>query len=236
MYAFTTPKAGQGPETNEDMVCTSAFYSESGQLVQRVVVLDGKTMACNSRYFTREAAFDLAAHDGFDRAAESGARAWDAYMEGRELPTHWAVPGQLARGPACTVLTATTRSDGLLRIQAIGDCCLFITREGELLHSFPLKSSKDFAPVPAELAPLNTNGKKNTPRSYRGSGRFCSCIELFAMTDELARYVFAQLEQGKPPFRDLRVKNTEQFLELVAKARQAGGNDDMTLAWWTPSQ
>jgi len=235
MYAFTTAKSERASDENEDAMTVLLSFSASGKRVHRVVVLDGKTMSCHPRHFARAAALSLAIEDRFDRAAELGTEAWDAYMEDREVPAHWAVPGQLARGPACTALTVTTGSDGLIRAAAIGDCCLFITQAGRFFDSFPLRSLSDFQPAPDELAPVRNNGKPR--RVYRGSVRLCpSCVELFAMTDELARYVFRELAAGEQPFHRLKVRSNAEFLDLVNEVRrsQEAADDDMTLVWWAP--
>ncbi len=118
------------------------------------------------------------------------------------------------------------------RCLAVGDSCLFIVRQHQLIQAFPIADSNAFSPRPLLLssrADRNLEACKQT-RVIDGE---CEHNDLFVLaTDALSCWFLRQSEQGKKPWETLSALRTQEaFDNLVARLREKEGmrNDDTTL-------
>jgi hypothetical protein len=84
-----------------------------------------------------------------------------------------------------------------LRAVAIGDCCLFHLRDGELLGAFPLTRSEDFNLTPAVLTSLDSG--HDWLSELRTAEYRCLPGDLIVLcTDAIACWALSRQEQGQP--------------------------------------
>jgi hypothetical protein len=124
---------------------------------------------------------------------------------------------------------------------AVGDSCLFHTRDGQLRSAFPVASSHDFANSPWLVGSRGFTPDMMAVRELRSEGEFGDGDRLWLMTDALAHWFLQSAEAGDKPWECL-----EPFLALpdaavhfhswIAEMRDTRRvrNDDVTLlAIWS---
>jgi len=121
----------------------------------------------------------------------------------------------------------------------VGDSCLFLLEDGQLVKTFPLNKSSDFGDRPAYFASRVQNNEfipdfltfktdANDTTEHRN--------HFILATDALAEFIFRKIEYGEDLqfFLDLlKISSPEDFERFVAMSRQTGPikmkNDDVTL-------
>jgi hypothetical protein len=95
---------------------------------------------------------------------------------------------------------------------AIGDCCLFHTRSGEQLRSFPLESAAQFDLTPGMIGSVNQN--RDHLLEFQAVSEACLPGDLLALcTDALAQWALTRFEAGSPV-------NWESYWDMPAKTWQ----------------
>jgi hypothetical protein len=119
---------------------------------------------------------------------------------------------------------------------AVGDSCVFQTRQGELLRSFPLTRSADFSSTPWLVGSRTPPG--GVPQQHglelRGNGH--EGDRLWLMTDALAQWFLLQAEADRRPWEPLEhsllAPDPDTFfarwIEELRTTQQLR-NDDVTL-------
>jgi Protein phosphatase 2C len=159
-----------------------------------------------------------------------------------DLPLPWYAEEKRELGAFATFLglairqSAVQREGGYWRALAVGDCCLFHTRAGQLEQSFPMTRSEDFTNRPRLLGSRAHGSKDSSVGSERGYGRWRPGDRFFLMTDALAHWFLLRREQGHDPLNSIRgllaeKSPDEAFAGWVEKRRQRSvlRNDDVTL-------
>ena len=113
---------------------------------------------------------------------------------------------------------------------AVGDCCLFHLRDGQLLSSFPLTRAEEFGSAPPLLRSKLAAG---IPEPVRAEGE-ARPGDLFVLaTDAVAQALLAQALDGEGPldWDGLVQLETEAWREMIATWRAEGRivNDDATM-------
>lgn len=120
-----------------------------------------------------------------------------------------------------------------VRACIVGDSCLFILKNKQLVKSYPIESSKEFSDRPQYFA---SYAKDNafTPDFFDAPLNFGGHLHFILATDALSEYIFKSFEQGKDIFKTLlSISSQAEFEDFVAQARGAMDlkmkNDDVTL-------
>ncbi len=82
---------------------------------------------------------------------------------------------------------------------AIGDTCLFHTRDGRLLRAFPLEHSKQFGNMPELVGARTPSQQIRKKQRLWGDGTGQPGDRLWVMTDALARCCLVEHEAGRNP-------------------------------------
>jgi hypothetical protein len=248
---FWLPRKGNSPAEYEDACAAD-------DAAARYAMADGASEGCFTDLWAR-----LLVADFVDRARCPAAewpvslseaqQQWDSDVRGREIAWHtepWvqqgayaaflgiaiadsplasAVPGSLAEGQG-------VRASCRWQAVAVGDTCLFHTRDGAMLRAFPLEHSGQFNNAPRLVGarmPLEQIHKK---RSLWTDGAGCRGDRLWAMTDALARWCLAETEAGGAPWAELESLLAESqvgdrftpWIDEIRRSRHLH-NDDVTL-------
>jgi hypothetical protein len=171
-------------------------------------------------------------------------RRWVAEVQrtqnGLTLP--WYLEDQLRQGAFATFLGLVLQRDTGVpgerqwRALAVGDSCVFQTRKGELLQSFPLTRAADFSSAPWLVGSRTSPG--GVPQQHglhlRGHGQ--EGDRLWLMTDALAQWFLRQVESGALPWEPLEHSLLAPdpdvfFARWIEELRttQQLRNDDVTL-------
>jgi hypothetical protein len=119
---------------------------------------------------------------------------------------------------------------------AIGDTCLFHTRDGALLRAFPLERAEQFNNAPNLVGARMSLEQIHKKRDSWTDGEGRPGDRLWAMTDALARWCLAEVEADGNPWAELELLLAEsadgdRFAPWIDRLRQSGRlrNDDVTL-------
>jgi hypothetical protein len=165
-------------------------------------------------------------------------RRWAEQVDGLELP--WYAEAKREQGAFATLLgvafqPARPGKDGQWRAVAVGDTCLFHTRGGRFLASFPLEESAAFGNRPRLLGSRQDRDRPE-PDWERAHGRWRPGDRFLLMTDALAEWFLRLNEKGARPLeaidRLLAEKGPEPaFPTWVEERRDREDlrNDDVTL-------
>lgn len=200
------PKRGHSPDEYED-----AFALSGDTLPLRAAVADGATESAFSGGWARAVAQQYV-HAGPDAplrdAIQQARRSWTPPHDAR-----WYVAAKAEQGAHAAVLGLQIDPNGW-RAEAVGDCCLFWVRGGQLLESFPMASASEFSHRPALISSLDESAQ---PKSASGTWKPDDTFLL--ATDAFAAWLLAQ--EVFPDLADLD--------GLFERARTAGmRNDDVT--------
>ncbi len=85
----------------------------------------------------------------------------------------------------------------LLRSFAVGDCCLFHIRDGQLLRRFPLETVDEFAEDPITICSVNLN--HDHLLEFHTLEDICLAGDMvFLTSDALAKWIYQELEADRP--------------------------------------
>jgi len=239
-YAFSLPREGSGPEEYED-----AFKVDVSAL--RFAIADGATESAYSKLWAQLLVDEWVrsppvTFQRCNRAPKKERiwnewlrplqRRWCAQVDRPNLP--WYAERSIRRGAFAAFLGVYLSGKKWYAV-AVGDACLFHVRNDQLVKAFPLTHSKDFSNSPALVA-----SRPNSPCNHRfpleESGSYQEGDLLFLMTDAVAAWFLAKVEQGFCPWRDfsevLHCHNPEQtFANMIGEARRNREmrNDDVTV-------
>jgi hypothetical protein len=231
--AFHLVKAGNEPADYED-----AFAADAARA--RFAVADGASEASFAAAWARllVEGFVAARRPWREDWLAPARRRWSAEIDGLPLP--WYAEAKRDQGAFATLLGVAFRRPeagrrGTWRALAVGDTCLFHTRAGRMLTSFPLTRAADFGNEPPLLGSRLGGGERNGERE-QASGRWRPRDRFLLMTDALAQWFLRQCERGADPTPEVAGLLAEPdaqaaFPGWAEERRREHGlrNDDVTL-------
>ena len=240
---FSTPKAGNRAEECEDdsrVVYPAGTY---GLKRARIALSDGASESAFARSWAQtlteafvRSPIDLTSPT--ESALESwlapGQQEWDRKVPWDRIPWHGEAK---ARAGALATLLGLTIDSGrsgrlIWRAMAVGDSCLFVVREDELLVSFPLEEAGQFNNTPELICsnPANNRGLWEQVRLGQGE---CAAGDLFILaSDALACWILERAAAREKPWKTLQQLDSRESWEEWVQARRRERslkNDDTTL-------
>lgn len=239
---FTCPKDGASDAQNDD-ACIPHVLTEIDTPLFRCAVADGATESLFSgKWATRLAR-------AFSRGHLTGPRreihirrlqqSWGTFLQSKALP--WYAAAKAEDGSFATLLGLELRAQSYAAegratwaTTALGDSCLFLTRDDSLHAATPFASPDDFNNHPHLFA---SNQKLNTRFSewlVTNQGELRSGDKFYLMTDALALWFLREHAAGKRPWEVLRDVGTDAappFNDWIRTLRAGDDrmNDDATL-------
>ena len=239
--SFQTAKAGNRPDECED---ASRIYL-TGDGPTRLAVCDGASESAFARPWALILAEALVKRplnlDGLDGPTlaewlEPCVDHWNGVVPWDRIP--WHGQAKTRAGSMSTFLGMTAEWDhghsGALmwRAAAVGDCCLFVVRDGALAVSFPMEESGQFNSTPPLVCSNPANNGGLWPHLFQMRGECLPGDLVVLASDALACWILLQVECGGKPWDDLLSLNSErEWREWVQTKRgeRAMRNDDTTL-------
>lgn len=161
--------------------------------------------------------------------------AWLSELQDVEIP--WYGQEHFEMGAFATFLGMTLNGEGNdWRAVAIGDSCLFQTRENSLVLAFPLTKSQEFGIAPELVGSRSPLDDVLRNRRVERTGKGAPGDRLWMMSDALAQWCLKQCEADENPWEELAeflsASSTKlQFMDWIEYARKKRKlrNDDVTM-------
>ena len=120
---------------------------------------------------------------------------------------------------------------------AVGDTCLFHTRDGDMLRAFPLEHSEQFNNAPKLVGARMSLEQIHKKRSVWPDGQGRPGDRLWAITDALAQWCLAESEAGGNPWAELESLLTaseggDRFASGLTGSANPGGSATTTSLCW----
>jgi hypothetical protein len=229
--ALALPKRGHSSAEYED---AAAFSEERG----RFSIADGAAESSFAALwahllvneFVHAPAGDLAPWTYWLPALQ---QRWADQIGSSAMP--WYAEIKMQQGAFATFLGLAVQ-EAAWQAVAVGDSCLFQTRDGRLHRAFPLVSSREFDMTPWLVGSRGCDAEAVEQRTRRVAGEWQPGDRLWLMTDALAKWFLEQVEDYGCPWQELDVlllapSPQQAFEDWGTALRDAGQlrNDDMTL-------
>jgi hypothetical protein len=230
--AFRVAKAGNAESDYED-----ASAADAGR--GRFAIADGASEASFAGSWARLLVERFVGDTGKPWRGldwiEPARKQWASDVDALSLP--WYADEKRSLGAFATFLGFAVRArpdsnQGVWRAIAVGDACLFHTRDDALELAFPVTRSSDFVNHPDLL----NSRRAGADRSHRARGRWQSKDRFLLMTDALAQWFLLETEAMHEPLAQLRSFLAEPSPEAAfaswvnARRRESVlRNDDVTL-------
>lgn len=128
---------------------------------------------------------------------------WKNQLSKKSLP--WYAEEKLKMGAYSSLLGVSIfkqdndhPSYGTARIVAMGDSCVFLVRDNDLVYSFPIKESKEFNNRPMLLPSIN-NSQQIIDLLVKEKIELKKNDQFFLMTDAMACWFLKTYEDGHKP-------------------------------------
>ena len=239
---FWLPKAGNSPDEYED--ASRVVYPQRFGAA-RIAVSDGASESAFAREWANilsdafvtqppEELRDLT-EDSLTTWLAPAQEEWRSGVPWDRLPWHGQAKAEAGAFATLLGLVVAAQPDDPRRLSwratAVGDSCLFIIRDGDLLLSFPLDDAAQFGNNPALVCsnPDNVGGFREQTRFHDGE---CATGDVFMLaTDAIAAWLLAQRAAGEKPWETLAALNSSNWAGWIDEQRRGGSmrNDDTTL-------
>ncbi|MCE5302837.1 MAG: hypothetical protein LLF97_06975 [Planctomycetaceae bacterium] len=234
--ALWTPRRGHRSEEYEDAF---AINEASG----RFAMADGASEGCFTglwakllvNHFVRDSVLPV---EKWTRTLTTPQEQWNENIHANALP--WYAEDGVEQGAfaAFLGLVFTQESvDGLSwQATAIGDVCLFHTRQKSLLKAFPIDRSVHFNNFPVLIGSCSPTETIQKKQQLWNNGRGQTGDRLWIMTDALASWCLMEIEANRSPWHDFdsalsQSPPQDAFTTWIESLRDHGQlrNDDVTL-------
>ena len=245
--SFWLPKAGNTEEEYEDAFSPTKYGKRMGEVLH-FAAADGATEGMLSGNWAKILLETFCRfrkpHANPRDFLEKAYKRWNSwkknYLDKREKqnrPIQWFEEPGLQAGAFSTFLGLTLIDfedlSGKWEAVALGDTCLFQTRDDSLTAKFPIEHSSEFNNRPVLIC---SNKNKNILDAMKTAiGDWCAGDRFYLMTDALASWFLQECEKGKTPWKILHYPDIDnqqkKFKELMYELRASKQirNDDLTL-------
>ena len=151
---------------------------------------------------------------------------WLLWLSAQELP--WFAKRKAATGAFATFISLWLSKQNW-RVTAVGDSCLFVVRDRQLITSFPQKSSRDFNNSPALIG---THLRPELLQILTMQGDLQIGDRFYLTTDAIACWILRQIEANQNPWVKLeQISSQDLWVDWVNQLRDRReiANDDTTL-------
>lgn len=240
---FSTPKAGNRAEECEDDSRVVYPAGKYGLNTARIAVSDGASESAFAKSWAEilTEAFVRKPPDLSDLSGSTleewltpSQQEWDKKVPWDRIP--WHGEAKARAGALATLLGLTVGPDksGHMFWQAIavGDSCLFVIRNDELVVSFPLEDAAQFNNTPGLICSNPANNRELFEQVRLGEGKFEAGDLFIIASDALACWILECSKSENRPWDTLRdLGSKESWLGWVQAHRRDRSlkNDDTTL-------
>lgn len=227
VQSFSVQKAGNAIAECEDMW---DYAQHDGSM--SIALSDGATESSFAREWAEELVTNFVhrheiKHAGWQDWLLRSQKSWQSWLAQQNLS--WFAKRKAAVGAFATFVSLEICPDLRWKATALGDSCIFMVRDHQLLRSFPIQNSDQFNYHPRLLA---THSQALVTDMRQASGNAKLGDRFYLATDALACWIFKQIEANQDPWLKLeQMHSQELFGDWVKELRdcQQIVNDDTTL-------
>jgi hypothetical protein len=223
VHTHWLPKHGHSADEYEDAT-TQPVQAPDGTI--RAAVADGATESAFAGAWARTLVEEFVRADvtvprTFAESIHETRRVFGGRIAEHATDLPWYAATKAEEGAYAAFLGLVLYPNGAWRGVAVGDCCLFQIRDGEVLEAWPLDDPDDFGNRP-DL--LGSRLDVSHPQAEATSAQWTPGDHFLLVSDALAAYLLAH-----DPAAALGL-DAPAFESFVAAAREDGmRNDDVTL-------
>ena len=163
---------------------------------------------------------------------------WRSEVARKPLP--WYAEEKLRSGAFSSLVGLTLKqrqpdAEVMWSAVAVGDTCLFVVRDSELITSFPIRSAAAFDNSPQLISSIRARNSQLEAAICHDRGLAAIGDRFYLATDALACWFLARHEEGNEPWETLdhllSDSTQEAFVAWMADERREHRirNDDITL-------
>ena len=243
---FWLPKAGNSADEYEDAYRT--IYPQrigaSGRRTVRAAVSDGASESAFAREWANVLADAFVTRPpdrcGFTEDSLNGWLAlaqeeWRVLVPWDRIPWHGEAKARAGAFATLLGLTVGAMRGNSRRLSwravAVGDSCLFIVRDGQLMLSFPLEDAAQFDNSPSLVCSNPDNAGELWGSVQRRDGECAAGDSFILASDAIACWFLERNAAGERPWETLLALDSSEWSTWVEEQRRAGSmrNDDTTL-------
>lgn len=217
------PKQGHSPDEYED---ATAQPVEAPDGTIRAAVADGATEAAFAGAWARTlveefVGANVTVPETFSESIHRTRRVFGQRIAEHATELPWYAAAKAEEGAFAAFLGLVLYPNGAWRAVAVGDCCLFHLRDGDVLAAWPIDDPDDFGNRP-DL--LGSRLDVSQPEAQTTSAQWGPGDRFLLASDALAAYLLANDPAAVAGLDD------PAFASFVGEARADGlRNDDVTL-------
>jgi len=227
VQSFSVQKAGNAIAECEDMW---DYVHHHGSV--SLALSDGATESSFASEWSKELVTNFVhrhetGHAGWQDWLLRSQQSWQSWLAEQNLS--WFAKRKAAVGAFATFVSLEICPNLRWKSMAVGDSCIFMVRDRQLLRSFPIQTSDQFNHHPHLLA---THPHTLGNDMHQVSGRAKLGDRFYLATDAVACWIFKQIEANQDPWLKLeQIPSQDLFVNWVNKLRdcQQIVNDDTTL-------
>jgi hypothetical protein len=231
------PKLGNSEEEYEDAFLKPDDKKDLSEI--KIAIADGATESSFAKEWAqiivksfKKKSFEK---EHLNKTISQLCKIWQKKINSR--PLEWYALEKVEKGAFTAFLGLSINLTNLSwSAIAVGDCCIFIIRENELIVSFPINSSEEFGSNPY-LISSNLNKNKDLDNyflSIAGDLKFGDTIIL--STDAFSAWFLKQYEDEKRPWNTIKAfvekkkynKGFEKWINYLRREKLIK-NDDITV-------
>jgi hypothetical protein len=234
--ALWLPRRGHRSDEYEDAFAVN-------EVAGRFAVADGASEGCFTglwakllvNHFVNDSASPV---EEWARTLATPQEQWNTNIHVEKLPWYAQEGAERGAFAAFLELAFTGESGNAFSWQAVavGDACLFHTRQESLLRAFPLEQSEQFDNFPVLIGSHSPPESVREKQSHWSDGHGYAGDRLWMMTDALAHWCLSSIESGRNPWRQLhsiisQPDPQDAFVTWIDSLRDCNQlrNDDVTL-------
>lgn len=221
VQVFTRSKLDAPQEENED----AAAVDGDGRIV---AVSDGASSAFASSLWSRQLVDGFVTRNGLLPAGErvafvaDCAAAWERLTR-ETADASWWEDAARQKGSFAAFVGLTIDEAGAWKALAVGDCCVFVTRNDQMVRSFPIERADHFNSTPSLLTTVDPGHGE----WQEANGQLDSNDVMLVASDGIAAWLLTKPEDRLAALLD----TSTDLTDLVDRERkqQRMENDDVTL-------
>ena len=217
------PKKGHSADEYED---ATAQPVEAPDGTIRAALADGATESAFAGAWARTlveefVGANVTVPETFSEAIHRTRRVFGQRIAEHATDLPWYAAAKAEEGAYAAFVGLVLYPSGAWRAVAVGDCCLFHIRDGEIMQAWPIDDPDDFGNRP-DL--LGSRLDMNQPEAQMTSAQWGPGDRFLLTSDALAEYLLANDPAAAAGLND------PDFKAFIESARENGlRNDDVTL-------
>ena len=240
---FSTPKAGNRADECEDDARVVYAAGKNGLNTARIALSDGASESAFARswaqilteaFVRRPLDLSTPTQCALESWLAPSQQEWDRKVPWDRIPWHGEAKARAGALATLMALSIEPKRSGRPSWEAVavGDSCLFVVREDDLLLSFPLEDPAQFNNTPALICSNPANNRRLGEQVRQSQGEWAPGDLFIMASDALACWILERDAAGGKPWETLLALDSPVRWDDWVQAQRREHtmkNDDTTL-------